>query len=120
MTRKENTGIRDLTFSNWVRVKLPDSSTGFLVSDIDFYMCNYNKKTHLMVEIKAYNTELPKWQRIMYKNIYKWIKEGSEKEGWDFKGVYFIKFEKTSFNDGKVYLNGKESSEDEIIKKLSL
>ena len=56
MTRKENTGIRDLTFSNWVRVKLPDSSTGFLVSDIDFYMCNYNKKTHLMVEIKAYNT----------------------------------------------------------------
>ena len=44
MTRKEQTGIRDLTFSRWVREKLPDSNTGFMVSDIDFFMYNYKTK----------------------------------------------------------------------------
>ena len=44
MTRQENTGIRDLTFSGWVRENLPNSATGFMVTDIDFYMYNYKTK----------------------------------------------------------------------------
>ena len=120
MTRKEKTGTRDLTFNGWVRNSLPDSNTGFIVSDIDFYMYNWKKMTHLMVEIKTRNSPLAKWQEIMYNNLSKWIKEGSKKEGWDFKGFFFIKFENSFFNDGKVYLNEKESSEEEIIKVLSL
>ena len=120
MTRKEKTGTRDLTYNGWVRNSLPDSNTGFIVSDIDFYMYNWKKMTHLMVEIKTRNSPLVNWQKIMYNNLSKWIKEGSKKEGWDFKGFFFIKFENTFFNDGKVYLNEKESSEEEIIKVLSL
>lgn len=41
MTRKEFSGTRELLFSDWVRTKLPDSSTGFLVTDLDFIIFNY-------------------------------------------------------------------------------
>ena len=119
MTRQENTGIRDLTFSGWVRENLPNSATGFMVTDIDFYMYNYKTKKHLLVEVKNNNAPLKKWQSIMYKNLSHWIDSAAKKDGWDFKGFYFIKFVKTSFKDG-VYLNDKISSEEEIIKKLSL
>ena len=120
MTRRDQTGIRDLAFSKWVRNNLPESPTGFIVSDIDFYMYNFKKKTHLMVEVKQCNSELRPFQVIMYRNLSKWIAESGSRDGWVFKGFFFIKFEKKSFDDGKVYLNNKESSEFEIKKILSL
>ena len=38
MTAKERTGMRDVKFSKWIREKLPDSNTGYSVSDLDFYV----------------------------------------------------------------------------------
>ena len=35
MTAKERTGMRDVKFSKWIREKLPDSNTGYSVSDLD-------------------------------------------------------------------------------------
>lgn len=35
MTKQENTYLRDFIFSGWIRNNFPDSSTGFMVSDID-------------------------------------------------------------------------------------
>ena len=126
MTRQEQTGTRDLTFNDWCRKKLPDSDTGMSISDIDFYMWNWLKhlKTkdgeHLLVEVKTRNKPMGKGQAMMYKKLSKWISEGASKEGWRFKGFFCIKFENTFFNDGKVFVNDKESSEEEIIKLLSL
>ena len=120
MTRREQTGTRDLTFNTWLRDALPDSSTGQMVSDIDFYIFNYKKKEHLIVETKTYNAPLKTWQEIMYSKLQRWVSEGGNKEGWKFKGFYLIQFEKTFFDDGKVYLNGEESSKEEIIETLSL
>ena len=119
MTRLEMTGERDLTFSSWVRENLPDSSTGWVTSDIDWYMYNYKTKKCCMVETKTRNADLTFAQTQMYKNLSKWISEGAKKDGWEFTGFYVIKFENTWFDDGKVFLNEKESSEEEIIKILS-
>ena len=91
MTRPEITGKRDIDFSRWIRKNLPDSSSGFLVSDIDFYIFNYKTKNHALVEIKTYTGQLKEWKRKMYERLGKWIKEGSEKEGWNFKGFFLIK-----------------------------
>jgi len=44
MTRKEFSNIRDLTFSQWIRNNLPDSSCGYMVSDLDFILQNYKTK----------------------------------------------------------------------------
>ena len=120
MTRREVTNKRDLKFSNWMRIYLPDSNTGFTASDIDFYIYNHKTKVHGIIELKSHMSNLTYPQRQMYPRLNKWISEGGAKEGWHYAGFFLIQFEKEFFNDGKVYLNGKESSEVEIKQILSL
>ena len=120
MTRPEITGERDLTFSRWVRCNLPNSDTGWVTSDIDWYMFNYKTRKCCIVETKTRNANLTYTQEQMYSNISKWIGGGAKKDGWHFIGFFLIQFENTFFNDGKVYINGKESSEEEIKHILSL
>ena len=71
MTRKEITGVRDLTFSGWVRRKLPDSSTGFSASDLDFILWNWKSKKVMMLEIKTRNSKPRIGQKIMWQNLNK-------------------------------------------------
>jgi len=119
MTRKEITGIRDLTFSRWIRKKLPDSSTGYSVSDLDFVLWNWKTKKVMMLEIKT-RSDLPrKGQKYMWKNINNWMRKGVD-DGWKYLGFNLIVFEKTDFLDGKCYLNNKEITEKELINFLSL
>ena len=126
MTRQEQTGERDLYFSDWCRQNLPDSDTGMSIYDIDFYMFNWLKHLknkngeHLLVEVKSRNKRMNKGQKMMYESLSKWISEGASKEGWRYKGFFCIRFENTSFEDGKVFVNDKESSEEEIRELLSL
>lgn len=119
MTRKEVTGIRDLTFSSWIRKKLPDSSTGFSVSDLDFILWNWKTKKVMMLEIKTRNSKPRKGQKIMWQNINQWIKNGID-DDWTYLGFNLIQFENTNFNDGKCFLNYEEIKEKELINFLSL
>lgn len=119
MTRSEITGIRELNFSKWVREKLPDSSTGFLASDLDFILFNYKTKKIMLLEIKTRNKELKTWQKILFDNLDKWLKKGIDID-WLYLGFHTIRFENTFFNDGKVYIDGIDATEAEIQKYLSL
>jgi len=118
MTKPEITGKRDLTFSNWIRKKLPDSKTGLLISDLDFIICNYKSKTIMLIEVKTRNKILPEWQERLFQNINKWIRNGIDKD-WIYLGYHVIKFENTFFNDGKCYFDEKLKTEREIISILS-
>lgn len=119
MTQQEKTGIRELNFSGWIREKLPDSKTGYLVSDIDFVLYNFKTKKLMILEVKTRNAELRMWQTIFYKNISNWLKKGID-EDWTFLGVHIIKFENTFFNDGKCFLDGEEINEENLIEFLSM
>ena len=65
MTRKEQSNTRELTFSKWIRDKLPDSSNGFAVSDLDFICWNWKSKEIIMLEIKTHNSYPKPFQRKM-------------------------------------------------------
>lgn len=119
MTRQEITGKRDLFFSNWIRNNLPNSSTGFLVSDLDFFIFNYKKKLCMLLEVKTHNSTLKTWQKIMYENLSRWIEKGAD-DGWIFGGYHIITFENTNFKDGRCYYNHSLITEEQLIKKLSL
>jgi hypothetical protein len=119
MTKKEITGYRDLTFSGWVRENLPDSSTGYMASDLDFIFWNYKTKKVMFIEIKTRGCNIKTWQKNMWYNLNKWIIKGIDKD-WQYLGFYLIQFEKTNFNDGKCFLNGKEINEQELMNFLSL
>jgi hypothetical protein len=118
MTRPEYSHKRDLTMSGWIREKLPDSSFGFLVTDLDFILYNWQTKKIMLLEIKTHNKEIATWQLNIFNNIAKWIEIGIDKD-WEFCGFHIIKFENTFFNDGKVYFNNKLSTEEEIKQKLN-
>ena len=118
MTRQEKTGKRDLYFSKWVRENLPDSSTGIVLTDLDFILYDYKRKKIALMEIKTRNSNLKYAQGEIFKNIHKWIKAGIS-DGWEYKGFYLIKFEKTNFEDGKCFINGKNVTEKELTEILS-
>lgn len=118
-TRKEITGIRDLTFNNWIRNNLPDSNTGFSASDLDFILWNWKTKKVIMLELKSRNSYPRKGQKMMWHKINNWMIKGVD-DDWTYLGFHLIVFENTSFEDGKCFLNNKEISEIELINFLSL
>lgn len=119
MTRKEVTNFRCLDFSKWVRENLPDSSTGFSASDLDFVLWNWKTKKVMLIEIKTRGADIKKGQHTMWRLLNKWIKAGIDND-WNYAGFYLIQFQNSNFSDGKCFLNRCEISEENLIKVLSL
>jgi len=120
MTQQEITGSRkgDLKFSQWIRDNLPDSSFGFMVTDLDFILYNYNTKKIMLLELKMRNANLKKWQENIFNNLSKWIKKGIDND-WTYLGFNIIKFQNQFFNDGDCYLNNRKITEIELKLFLS-
>ena len=118
MTRAELTHTRDLSFSGWIRENLPDSSFGFMATDLDFILYNFQTKKLMLLEVKTRNAELKQWQRNLFDNVAKWIAKGIDQD-WSFLGFHIIRFEHTFFNDGKVYLDNELITEEGIRNYLS-
>lgn len=119
MTKPEITGKRSLQFSDWIRKNLPDSSTGFAVTDIDFVLWNYKTKRMMILEIKLRKAVASYSQWSFYRLLNRWLKQSVD-DGWTYLGINLIQFEKLDFSDGKCYLNYKEITEPELIKFLSM
>lgn len=119
MTKREFTGFRDLRFNNWIRNQLPDSQTGFCVSDLDFIIWNWKTRKIMLLEVKTRNKSLPTFQVYMFRNLSKWIRAGISKD-WTYEGFHALRFSDTDFNDGVAYLNNKEVTEQQVIDYLSL
>jgi len=118
MTRKEFSNIRDLTFSQWIRNNLPDSSCGYMVSDLDFILQNYKTKKVILLEVKTRCSNLKIWQKQLFGNLDKWIANGIS-EDWQYLGFHLIQFENTCFNDGKCFFDYKSINEKDLIVKLT-
>ncbi len=118
MTRSELIGKRDLFFSGWIREALPDSSTGYMVTDLDFLLYNYKTKKIMFIEVKTRNSDVKTWQKMLFKNINNWVKKGID-EDWTYCGYHLIQFENTNFEDGKVYFDYNEVSEKKLQELLS-
>lgn len=120
MTRQEITGERDLSFSRWIRKNLPDSKTGFMVTDVDFFIYNYNTRKVAIVEVKTNKGRMRWWQENFYKNLDNWLKIGCKESNWHYVGFFAIRFENTCFDDGLCIINDKVVTEQEAIEILSL
>lgn len=130
MTKREMTGYRDLSFSKWIRNQLPDSCTGFSVSDLDFIVWNYKTRRVLMLETKTRESELRPGQGNMFSNIDSWIRRGVT-SNWTYHGFYLLQFTDTGFNDGLCFINEirhgvtgcdnrVEVSQSQVVEFLSL
>ena len=111
--RGEIYGTRDLAFSAWVLQNLPDTGTGFMVSDIDFFMFNHKTKKALILEIKTKGSDLRPFQVRMYAMLDKALSSISE-DGYEWLGCHVLKFENSGFHDGLAWLDGRLVSEAEV------
>ena len=109
----------DGAFSNWVREKLPLPVTGFAATDVDMIFYNWKRKNFLVIEIKRKMSECKPAQRNFFEVVHNRLKQPLN-DGWEYKGTHLLQFEKLFFNDGKVFLNHKETSEQEMIKFFSM
>jgi hypothetical protein len=118
MTKPEYSKYRSLRFSQWIRENLPDSNTGFSVSDLDFILINFKTKKVMLLEVKLKNGQINWNQYNMWLLINRWITNGIG-EGWVYLGFHLIQFTGLDFSDGKVKLDNEFISEEDLIKFLS-
>jgi hypothetical protein len=116
MTTQDKGFSRVSYFSHWIRQNLPDSSTSFYVTDIDFLLMNFRLKKAMMVEAKSFNAPMKKWQQSCYSKLNQWISEGikSDPDNWTWFGTHLITFEQTNFEDGKVWFDGELTDEKSL------
>ena len=118
----------DKYWHNWTKSNLPKND--FYITDID--NCIRSKSgDFIIIELKRYSQPMSTSQKITYNLLNKVLEDANGKSypininGFNttttlsYKGFYLIQFERTSFEDGKVYVNGVESSEMEVINLLS-
>lgn len=98
MTRKRNDS-HSTEFGLWLRdQETIDSKLGYVTTNIDYMWENYKTGEWVLIEEKRYNAELSYSQKKQFKKLASSIKK------LKYKGFYLITFEKTSPEDGKIYI----------------
>ncbi len=112
---------------NWTRENLPDAKD-FWVSDADLII--RDRKNRLMIiEVKRHKGTMSHSQRTTYLILDALARQGHGtrlklRDGrimpFKYAGFFLLQFEKTGFNDGRAYIDGRVMSEKEIIDLFSL
>jgi hypothetical protein len=121
MTRQEQTNTRSLVFSGWIRNKLPASNTGFCVTNQDWVLWNWKERKLMFLEEKTCNGKLATWfNKLIHDVLHPAISKYSKENEIDYRGYHLIQFENEGPEDGKILLDYREVSEQELIDFLSM
>ena len=100
-------------FGLWLRQRTElDSKDGYIATNIDYMWCNYKNQKWMLLEEKRYNATTTFSQSVMLKKLDSKIVDN------DYYGLHMLVFENTNPDDGKMWLDGKEITIDELIKFL--
>lgn len=103
-------------FGLWLREQSKiDSCLGFITTNIDYIWKNYKTGKWMIIEEKRHNSKPKDWQIKIFDMI-NWCAKYHK----DYLGFYIITFENTSPEDGKIYLNEKEITTDELLTFLKM
>jgi hypothetical protein len=113
---------------DWIRENLPPSEAGLMVSNIDFVLMFKNNGGFKLLEVKTKHKPIPKYQNDILNIIndaltyfegeyFKTLKDRNDINiRLKYFGVDYLVFENTFFDDGRVWLNEKLITEDELRK----
>ncbi len=124
-TTEERTGFREQGMSEWIRKNLPSSTrpSCFTTYDVDFVLRNYSTNRLAFVEMKCYQCEPAYGQRLTMELIDESMRLGilarNEHYGiksmqWTWCGYWLLQFENTKPDDGRIWLNSYELTEEQL------
>ena len=94
------------------------ANEGFTFTDIDGILRNYKKQTLCLIEVKTHNGQLTYSQAKVFNEMDAFLKRGVCC-GWSYIGFLKLTFENTTFDNGKVWANGKEITKTQYYDWLS-
>ena len=129
MTKPEHTGYRELRFSQWIRNNLPSSArpSCFTVFDVDFVLRNYSTNRLALLEVKCKRRKPEGGQKLTMELIDEIMRLGTAARNehygirsmqWTYCGYWTLQFENTMPDDGRIWLNGHELTEQQLIECL--
>lgn len=101
-------------FGLWLRQQPEiDSKDGYVATNVDYLWANYRTKTWMLIEEKRHNSHPKLWQKQLFELI-----DWCAKKHPRYKGFHIIQFENTSPDDGKITLDEKEVTKEQLVKFL--
>jgi len=98
-------------FGLWLREQEEiDSGKGYLATNVDFMWKNWKTKQWMLIEEKRYNSDCKQWQVRMFNLLNKCAQCSQH-----FYGFHLLQFEKTSPEDGLMYLNKREITKKDLL-----
>lgn len=118
--RPEFSGDRSLAFSKWIRENCPDTSTGYVVENLDWLFHNYKNRILLIAEEKTHGGMLGTAQsKLFYGIIEPSLRMYCDSHDIQFLGFHTIRFENTCPTDGAIFWDNKLISEETLKERLS-
>ena len=98
-------------FGLWLRnQKDIDSTLGYVTTNLDYIWKNYNTGKWLLIEEKRHRADITYSQKKIFDSLNQILKKDPS-----YLGLYLIVFENTSPEDGKIWINKKESTKEELF-----
>lgn len=121
MTRPEYSNTRSLAFSAWIRRELPNSRTGFMVTNQDWVFWNFKTRRLLLAEEKTNHGAIAPWFYQLIRDVFHpALSAYCHEHGIAYHGYHLIQFERTSPEDGRIFFDRQEVDVDTFRAILSL
>ena len=110
MTRQRN-DAHSTEFGLWLRVQPAiDSKLGFVATNIDYVWENYKTRKWMIIEEKRHGATVTWSQGKQFKRL-----DDACQGAPGYCGFHVLRFEKTSPDDGKIWLNDIEITKDALL-----
>jgi hypothetical protein len=101
-------------FGLWIRdQKEIGSNLGFITTNLDYIWTNYKTKDWMLIEEKRYYGYPKDWQWYIFLKLDKLSQQDIH-----YHGLHLLVFENTSPDDGKIWLDKKLITREELLNFL--
>lgn len=101
-------------FGLWLRDQQEiDSKKGYVATNIDYLWRNYKTGDWMYLEEKRHGSLVKSWQKMLFDLVDRLAKIDPK-----YHGFNYLVFENTSPEDGKIFLNGKLITKEQLLNFL--
>ena len=111
---KQRIDSHSTEFGLWTRQQSAISSDiGFVATNIDFVWKNYKTGKWMFIEEKRHSSDVKRWQHEIFSDLHHACKSAK-----GYCGFHLLVFENTNPDDGKMWLDRKEITIEQLVKFL--